>query len=287
LALRVQIQGGDELAVPTVSIATNITQLQFGGPLPSKPLTKPVIYATPSGNPDDSCAIGTDPTLAGLIVLLDRGGTVCDSAAKAEQAQIAGAAAVIMTTPGDLGFPNRIDDINPNVHIPVTVIAENYGGSLLRTLLLNLEQVTATFSADNNPRLAEWDGPKGFGAVDVTFGFAVPEAGVYPLRLVAGQRSGTANLEWFSIQPDGSRVLVNDTTNPNSLRAFRARTSTTPGPQFNAPTVSGGRISISWTGGGVLQEAGALGGVWSDSTDQSNPQLVQPSGASKFYRIRR
>jgi len=285
LALRLELQGGDQLVLPTVAIATNITQLQFGGPLPIPPLTKPVVYATPSGNPDDACTIGGNPGMAGSIVFLDRGGTVCDTAAKAEQAQTAGAVGVIMTTPGDTGFPNRSGDINPNVHIPVAIVGENYGASLLRTLLLNGETVLATLSGDPSPRLGEWDGPKGFGAVDATFGFAVPEAGVYPLRLVAGQRSGTANLEWFSVQPDGTKILVNDTTNPNALLAFRARTVSTL-PRFNPPTVAGGRIIISWTGGGVLQEATSLGN-WTDSADQSNPQSVQPSGSGKFYRIRR
>ncbi|HXJ59155.1 MAG TPA: PA domain-containing protein [Verrucomicrobiae bacterium] len=286
LALRMDIQGGDQVVLPCVAIATNITQLQFGGPLPIPPLTKSVVYATPSGNPDDSCTIGGDPSLSGMIVFLDRGGAACDTATKAEQAQLAGAVAVIMTTPGDTGFPNRSGDINPNVHIPVAIIAENYGANLLRSLLLNFEAVSATFSGDPAPRLAEWDGPKGFGAVDVTFGFAVPEAGIYPLRLVAGQRAGTANLEWFSIQPDGTRILVNDPSNADSLRVFRARSVNTA-PHFNPPTVTNGRISISWTGGGVLQETTTLGGTWSDSTDQTNPQLVQPAGASKFYRIKR
>ncbi len=284
--LALQIQGPTNLFIPCVAIATNITQLQFGGSLPLTPLSAPVVYATPSGNPDDSCAIAGNSDLAGKIALLDRGGSGCNSADKAEQAQLAGAVAVLMTTPGDTGFPIRLDDINPRVQIPVLVIAENYGASLLKSYLNNSVSVTATIRGDPNTQIADWDGPKGFGAVDVTVGFAVAEAGIYPMRMVAGQRSAAANLEWFSIQPDGARILLNDTSNPKALLTFRAR-NFSPLPRLNVPVLSGGRVTISWTGGGTLQEVGSLGGSWRDSLDQSNPQLAPASASQKFYRIRR
>jgi hypothetical protein len=271
--------------IPCVAIATNITQLQFGGSLPATPLTAPVVYATPRGNPDDSCLIGTNTALAGKIVLLDRGATNCSSSFKAEQAQIAGAVAVLEVTPGDAGFPFRIDDVNPNVHIPVLVIAENYGAGQLKSYLTNGTAVTATIRTDTNPRLAEWDGPKGFGAVDVTFGFAVPQAGVYPMRLVSGQEGGSADLEWFSIQPDGARILVNDTSNANALRTFRARTFVQQ-PVFSAPTLAGGQVTLSWTGSGTLEETTSLPPSWGPAANQNNPQTVAATNNHKFYRIR-
>jgi hypothetical protein len=284
-----QIVAPTNFFIPTVAIATNITQLQFGGALPRTPLTAPVAYATPSGNPEDACLLGVNANagLSGKIVLLDRGGTNCNSAFKAEQAQIAGAVAIIEITPGDPGFPFRIDDINTNVHIPVLVIAENFGGSRLKSYLTNGTPVTATIQGDPNLVLAEWDGPKGFGAVDVTFGFAVPAAGLYPLRLVAGQESGPANLEWFSINPDGTRILINDTNSPNALLAFRARSNTSPATaSFNVPTISAGKVNISWTGSGTLEEATSITGPWNSSANQANPQSVSATGAWKFYRIR-
>ena len=93
-----QLLAPTNMVIPCVPIATNITQLQFGGSLPLSPLAASVAYATPSGNPDDACLIGTNTSLAGKIVLLDRGATNCDSAFKAEQAQLAGAVAVRDTT---------------------------------------------------------------------------------------------------------------------------------------------------------------------------------------------
>lgn len=274
--------------VPGVPIATNITQLQFGGALPSTPLSGQVVYATPSGNPEDACTLASTPNLAGKIVLLDRGESSCNSAAKAEQAQLAGAIAVIETTPGDTGYPFRIGDINTAVKIPVVVIAEEFGGSRLKSLIAANPSVTATLQTDTAPRLAEWDGPKGFGAVDVTFGFAVPEPGVYPLRLVAGQEGGNANLEWFTVQKDGTRILLNDLGNPNSLRAFRARAQVQTPPSFNPPARAAGTpgIIVSWTGTGTLEEATTVAGPWTTSPSQANPQTIGASGTTRVFRLR-
>ena len=194
--------------------------------------------------------------------------------------------AVIQTTPGDAGYPFRIGDINPNVTIPVLVIAEAFGGLDLISLLTSGTPVTATIRGDTAPRLAEWDGPKGFGAVDVNFGFAVPRPGLYPFRLVAGQESGAANLEWFSILSDGTRILLNDAANPAALRAFRARTFVAL-PELNMPTVTGSNVNLSWSGTGTLEQAGALSGPWDSAPSQANPQSVPATAAASFYRIRR
>jgi hypothetical protein len=280
-----QLTSPTNLVIPTVPIATNITQLQFGGSLPGTPLTASMVYGTPTGNPDDACRLATNTSLAGKIVLLDRGATNCTSAFKAEQAQLAGAVAVIETTPGNTGFPFRLDDINTNVRIPVLVVGENYGGGRLKSYLTNGVPVTATIRADTNPRIAEWDGPKGFGAVDVTFGFAVPSPGIYPLRLVAGQEAARANLEWFSIKADGTRILVNDPANADALRAFRARTAAEL-PSLNRPTIAGGQVTISWTGPGTLEEATSIVGPWKPSVSQTNPQIIRPSESAKFFRVR-
>ena len=283
--LSMQITAPTNMAIPCVAIATNVTQLLFGGALPLSPLTAQVVYATPSGNPDDSCLLATNTALAGKIALLDRGSTNCSSADDAYAAQVAGAVAVLMSTPGDVGFPFRLGDNDPRVTIPVLVIAENFGAITLKGFLTNKVTVTAKIQGDPAPRISEWNGPKGFGAADSLAGFAVPSAGVYPLRLVAGHSTGAADLEWFSVLPDGTRVLVNDTSNANALRAFRARTAAAPTKQLNPPTLSGGGVVISWTGSGTLEEATSLSGQWQASPSQSNPQTVPISAGQKFYRI--
>jgi hypothetical protein len=280
-----ELHSPTNVVIPCVPIATNITQLQFGAALPLGSLTAPLRYATPSGNPDDACLLDGTIDLTGHIALLDRGGTNCDSAFKAEQAQRAGAVAVIQTTPGDVGYPFRLGEINPNVRIPVLVIAEAYGAGLLKSYLTNGVPVHGTIRGDATPLLAEWDGPKGFGAVDVTFGFAVPAPGVYPFRLVAGQEEGGANLEWFSIQPDGTRILINDGTQPNALSAFRARNAGAA-PVLNPPTIQETAVNISWTGVGALEEAASPAGPWNASPRQDNPQIVPAVEASRYYRVR-
>ena len=274
------------VVIPAVAIATNIAKLQFGGSLPLTPLTGQIVYATPSGIPDDACFIGTNSALAGKIALLDRGeGGLCDNAAKAEQAQMAGAIAVIMITPGDTGYPMRLTDANPNVRIPVLVIAEAFGGADLKTELAFDPNLSVRIRGDSATRLMEWNAFKEFGAVDITTGFAVSEPGIYPMRLLSGQGTGAASLEWFSILPDGTKVLINDTSNPNALRTFRARTSV-GAPVFASPALVGGQMRISWSGSGTLQEAPSLTGPWTTAPSQANPQNVTPSGTMKFYRIR-
>jgi len=100
--------------------------LLFGGALPLTPRTASLVYRTPSGNPDDACSVSTNTRLAGKIVLLDRGSTICTSADIAYQAQLAGAVAMLETTPGGTGFPFRLGDNPTNViTIPVLVLAEN------------------------------------------------------------------------------------------------------------------------------------------------------------------
>lgn len=288
--LVLQISGPTNVALPCVTMATNIIFVGFGGSLPLSPLTAPIAYATPSGDPEAACDIATNSSLAGKVVLLDRGGLNCNDPVKVKQAQLAGAVAVLMTTPGDTGFPYRLGGDDPTIRIPVLVIAENYGAGLLKSYLTNNVAVSATIRGDANPRIAEWDNDKGFGSVNVSGGFAVPAAGVYPLRLLAGHMgaisgaAARANLEWFSIKPDGTKILVNDTTNPDALRTFRARSN--PTPVMNAPTLSGGNVTISWTGAGTLEEAGSVNGPWADSANQNNPQVVPATGAGKFYRIR-
>jgi len=90
-----------------------------------------------------------------------------------------------------------------------------------------------------NPRdrfallLGEYDG--GRGSSDTIFTFAVTNAGIYPFRLAyengAGELPGNgANLEWFMVDTNGVKILVNDpsATNDTGVTAFYA------GPAFPA-----------------------------------------------------
>ena len=58
-------------------------------------------------------------------------------------------------------------------------------------------------------------------------------------------------------------------------------------PVFNPITRSGNSITIAWTGTGTLEETTALGGTWSTSPSQNNPQTVTvTTTGNKFYRLK-
>jgi len=129
----------------------------------------------------------------------------------------------------------------------------------------------------------------GRGSADTVFYFAVEKAGVYLFRLLWFEGNGGANVEWFTVNPDGSRALVNG-TQTGSLKSFRTRT--VPEPEipvggdatFNPPTITGGQVNLSWEGTGTLQESADLIN-WTNSASQANPQTVAPVGTIKAYRI--
>jgi hypothetical protein len=60
-----------------------------------------------------------------------------------------------------------------------------------------------------------------------------------------------------------------------------------PAPKFNAPSLAAGKMVLSWTGSGTLEESASLSGPWSTAGSQANPQDVTTAGAAKFYRIKR
>jgi hypothetical protein len=67
---------------------------------------------------------------------------------------------------------------------------------------------------------------------DHLFCVAADAAGVYPFRVVWVQGTGPGSLEWFSLKPDGTKVLVNDRAK-GGLTAYRATTTVVP-PQIKS-----------------------------------------------------
>jgi hypothetical protein len=66
---------------------------------------------------------------------------------------------------------------------------------------------------------------------ETPFGVAVQTAGIYPIRLVwfrmtkAPDNSGDASLEFYSVNSDGSKSLVNDSSDPKAIKAYSKRTA--------------------------------------------------------------
>src|SRR5207248_1367683 len=69
----------------------------------------------------------------------------------------------------------------------------------------------------------------GRGVADTQFQFVVDKAGVYPFRMIWEEGGGDAACEWFTVTPDRTRHLINDSSDPAAIKAFRAA-SATAGP---------------------------------------------------------
>ncbi|MDX1951440.1 MAG: hypothetical protein SFY81_04605 [Verrucomicrobiota bacterium] len=81
----------------------------------------------------------------------------------------------------------------------------------------------------NNQSLGAFEGGRG-GDTGTVFDIVTPTAGIYPIRLIWYEGGGGANVEFYTIK-NGQRILVNDPSNPNAIKAYA--TSTAP----NGPVV--------------------------------------------------
>jgi hypothetical protein len=105
--------------------------------------------------------------------------------------------------------------------------------------------------------LGQYDG--GRGSSDTLFSFTIPAAGFYPFRLIYYNGGGGMNCEWFMVNADGSKILINDPAAPESTMvtsyykgpALAAGiTAVTPTP--NAGTGNGlGSLSIKLSDNGT------------------------------------
>ncbi|EEF57776.1 hypothetical protein, partial [Pedosphaera parvula] len=253
----------------------------YGATLPLTPVTGPAVFVPVP------C-----PNLPGAVNLANKIGVAdyasCDSGFNvhdlAYNLQTNGALAAIIINNPSYGLPFVGDGSGAPVTIPVLVVNGDFGQ---RDFWVTNSGLVASIGADAHIRLGEADYAKGMGSVD--FGFVVPTAGAYPIRLFNWQGGGGAGLEWTSIQPgltaDGTRVLVNDSATPGSLMAYRAVTTH---PHLNSPVVANGNVMLSWSGAGILQKATQLSpGNWSDVTPQPGASsYITPSGGTAFYRLR-
>jgi Concanavalin A-like lectin/glucanases superfamily len=66
---------------------------------------------------------------------------------------------------------------------------------------------------------------------ETKFGVAVQQAGIYPVRLLwyrmtaAPDNIGNASLEFYTVNPDGTKVLVNDSSKATAVKAYWKRTA--------------------------------------------------------------
>jgi len=60
---------------------------------------------------------------------------------------------------------------------------------------------------------------------------------------------------------------------------------TTPVPSVLTISNVGGVVTLSWTGAGVLKSSTEVTGPYTTDGNQSNPQVVQPTGSQKFFKL--
>ena len=121
------------------------------------------------------------------------------------------------------------------------------------------------------------------GVANSPFQFYVSQAGIYLFRVMYYQTAGSANLEWFVLNTDGTRTLINDPAKADAIPAYYQWTAPAPAPTLSVARSAGG-LTITFTG--TLQSADSVTGQWIDLPDAS-PLPVQASGAMKFYRAKR
>ena len=146
-------------------------------------------------------------------------------------------------------------------------------------------QTTAGFLADTPLLLGEFNAGRGAG--DTLFQFAVQEAGVYAFRTVWFEGGGDANLEWFMVNPNSSRVLINDTANGGAPSFQNGTVPEAPPPKVPLNISwdrATGDVVITWDAAALsLQESTDLR-KW-DNVAGSSPFRVIPTGPAKFYRL--
>ncbi len=271
------------------TMASNVFAIEakFKPPLPQLadlgPITGNVVEADPL---DGSGQLTNPAAVHGNIVLIDRGANTF--AEKIRYAAEAGAAAVIISE--NHGPDDMIMEMGggaQGLDIPAVMINFQSGHALHAALGAG-QSVNVTLQSHHFTSLGETG--VGGSRNDNMFGFAVPAAGVYPLRLLWFHGTGDAYCEWFSIEPNGSKSLLNDPGSPGALKTFRARAAVPLPP--NNPILhvglNGNILTFTWTGMGLkLQSTPTLSNpVWTDVINGENsPCTGQVSGPCKFYRL--
>jgi hypothetical protein len=274
----------DVAAVPSTPITAGGAIWQAA--LPTVPITAPITYVDNS-----QCPGPTTMDLTGQIALIDANRCGADGADGGynnlvAMCQARGAIAVIVQASPGWGTPEVMGGGTTPITIPALHI-NGYNGE--KEWFHTNGPLVATIGGDTHLKLGEADFGKGMDHRD--FGFVVPAAGLYPLHLIYEQGGGGAGLEWSIVAPDiafdsANRVLVNDNTSSGTLLAYRA--ITTP-PKFTSLTTLNGTLTMTWFGGGVLQQTSSLNpSSWTDVDPQppGDSYVVSTTGA-KFYRLRR
>lgn len=124
------------------------------------------------------------------------------------------------------------------------------------------------------------------GNTTSTFYFRIEQPGVYAFRLLWYEGGGGAHVEWYTVNADGTRALVNG-TQTGALKAFKRRTTAEPALPAATPTIgiarSGADVTVTYTG--TLLGADAVNGPYAPVAGATGGSFkVTPTVTQKFYR---
>ena len=151
-------------------------------------------------------------------------------------------------------------------------------------------KVTATHSPDG-PVLSLYDSSENEDSIPTYYGrsqifdIVAPKIGLYPIRLLwfqseANQETGIM-LEFYTIK-DRALHLVNDSSNPKSIRAFQTAGELQDIEPEIVITSDGANVTLKWTG--MLQMADEVDGPWTDVADDSqSPRIWSTEEAPMGY----
>jgi len=221
------------------------------------------------GNPMTATNLATNlvnaAAVKGNIVMLSRGG-FGGSQQLAYLAAQSGALALIEISNDAQGTPPEATLGGTNLGIPVLLISVDDGLALSNTLATTSTTINADLGDDGTSlRLAQYEGGRGF--TDSDFSVMVPQAGLYPFRIVYEQGNGGGNMEfsqWVNNAVAGgvkNQVLVNDVAHGAVATFAKLIANPTPLPKitaigsFSGITYSGNTVTVAWSGAGRLQQS--------------------------------
>jgi len=122
----------------------------FGPPVPTIPITSDIVFVVDDGTAtDDGCdIIQNGAAINGKIAVVKRGN--CQFNVKVENAQNAGAIAVIIYNNSGGTTTSSMSGTNPNVLIPSVMISQNDGGDWFTAYNLG-ETINVSIAAASNP----------------------------------------------------------------------------------------------------------------------------------------
>ena len=112
----------------------------------------------------------------------------------------------------------------------------------------------------------------------------VTQEGVYPFRLLFFTTGASSSLEWLTVTPTGSRLLINE-PGLGDIPAYVPDYALPPTTELGIRRV-GDSVVIEWTGGGTLQSVSDLNHQWSNVPAASSPHTAPLTGTQQYFRVR-